>query len=314
MVENLVARLSNFYVSIYDISFPLPSPQRSLRLFRATCAELTAGVGGMTIFDIIMLSLIQGVTEFLPISSSGHLVLWPLLTGRADQGATMDVAVHLGTLIAVCLYFRADVGRLAVGTVQILGGERKSAEARLALLICLATLPAVVVGFLLEVTGASDGLRSVEVIGWATLIGGGFLWLADRWGREVRTGDAWNARDALTMGLAQAVALIPGVSRSGVTMTAARAMGYRRDEAARLSLLMAVPVIVAAGTAKLVGVIRAGDLALGAGLALGVALSCISALAALGVMMRMFRADWTMTPFVVYRLVLGAVLLGIAYL
>jgi undecaprenyl-diphosphatase len=267
----------------------------------------------MTIFDIIMLALIQGITEFLPISSSGHLILWPLLTGRPDQGVTMDVAVHLGTLVAVCLYFRTDVGRLFRGTADVLRGRTRGPDARLALLIGVATLPALIVGFLLRETGANDALRALEVIGWATVLGGILLWLGDRFGATRRTGEGWGIGDALVMGLAQALALVPGTSRSGITMTAARLLGFRRDEAARISLLMAVPVILAATALELFELIREGALALGPELLLGAALSCLAALAALTVMMRMFRADWTMTPFVIYRLVLGAILLAIAY-
>ncbi|MEM7507833.1 MAG: undecaprenyl-diphosphate phosphatase [Pseudomonadota bacterium] len=266
----------------------------------------------MEVFDIIVLALIQGVTEFLPISSSGHLVLWPLLTGRADQGVTMDVAVHLGTLVAVMLFFRADMARLFAGTWDVLRGRFGTSDARLALLIAVATIPAVLAGAVLKLTGAMDGLRSVEIIGWATLIGGVLLWLADRFGRETRTGDGWTMRDAVLMGVAQACALVPGTSRSGACMTMARALGFERSEAARLALLMAVPTILAAGTLETAGVIADGNLQLGAELVLGATLSCAAALAALWLMMGMFAQNWTMTPFVIYRLILGAALLLLA--
>lgn len=267
----------------------------------------------MEVLDIIAVALIQGITEFLPISSSGHLALWPLLTGRNDQGVVMDAAVHLGTLIAVCLYFRTEVGALVIGSGHILTGRLGTAKARMVWLLALATVPAVLFGLWLKLSGTHDALRTIEVIGWATVIGGVLLWMADRAVARRDEAESWTITDAVLMGLAQAFALIPGVSRSGITMTAARWLGFDRTEAARLALLMAVPVIFAAGTVEIYGVAKDGNLVLGAELVLGAALSCAAALAALGVMMRMFAATWTMLPFVLYRLALGAILLGIAY-
>ncbi|MEO1492402.1 MAG: undecaprenyl-diphosphate phosphatase [Pseudomonadota bacterium] len=267
----------------------------------------------MELFDIIALALIQGITEFLPISSSGHLALWPLLTGRSDQGVVMDAAVHLGTLIAVCLYFRAEIGALFTGAGHIATGRAGTAQARMVWLLALATIPAMIFGLWLKLSDTHDALRTIEVIGWATLIGGALLWLADRAVERRGEAEGWTLSDAILMGLAQAIALIPGVSRSGICMTAARWLGFGRTEAARLALLMAVPVILAAGTVEVYGVAKDGNLTLGAELILGAALSCAAALAALWVMMRMFAATWTMLPFVIYRLMLGAILLGIAY-
>ena len=267
----------------------------------------------MTIFDLVALALIQGITEFLPISSSGHLVLWPLLTGRPDQGVTMDVAVHLGTLAAVCLYFRRETARLVAGLGDVARLRFGTEAARLFLLLALATLPAMAVGLALKASGAVEGLRALAVIGWATLLGGLLLWLADRAGPQRREGAGWRVGDAALMGLAQALALVPGTSRSGITMTMGRLLGFRRTEAARLSLLMALPVTLAAGGLEAAELVRAGNYALTADLALGAALSFLAALVAIAVMMRMFRREWTMLPFVLYRLALGAVLLGLAY-
>ena len=266
----------------------------------------------MALLDIVVLALIQGVTEFLPISSSGHLILWPLLTGRPDQGVTMDVAVHAGTLAAVCLYFRRDLAGLFAGTLHLVTGRTGTPQSRLALLIALATVPAVIAGLALKVTGTDEALRSVAVIGWATLVGGVLLWVADR-APERRGGETWGLREALFMGLAQALALIPGTSRSGITMTAARALGFRREDAARLSLLMAIPVILAATLVETAGLVADGDFRVGTELLAGAFLSFLAALAALVVMMRMFRGTWTMTPFVVYRLGLGVALIAIAH-
>lgn len=263
----------------------------------------------MSELHLLLLALIQGVTEFLPISSSGHLALFPALTGEADQGLTIDVAVHVGTLVAVVIYFRAEVADAIVGAGHVLTGRLSTPQARLALLLAVSTVPVVIAGLALKLAGLDEALRSVEVIAWTTLIFGGILWVADRYGAQARGWREWTWRDALVMGLAQAVALIPGVSRSGITMTAARGLGYERVDAARLALLMSIPTILAAGTLATGDLISSGDAQLGLDAVLAAALSCLAALAALAVMMRMLR-DWTMTPFVIYRLALGLALLA----
>ncbi|MEM9059951.1 MAG: undecaprenyl-diphosphate phosphatase [Pseudomonadota bacterium] len=267
----------------------------------------------MELVDIVVLAVIQGITEFLPISSSGHLALWPLLTGRSDQGTVMDVAVHVGTLVAVCGFFRIEFLNLLRGTGHILSMRFGTDEARMVLLLALATIPAVVFGLGLKLAGAMEALRAVEVIGWTTLLGAVLLWIADRAVAQRGDAESWTLRDAVVMGLAQALALVPGTSRSGITMTAARWLGFDRVQAARLALLMSIPVILAAGSLETAGVIADGDLVLGTELLLGALLSCGAAWLALTVMMRMFAATWTMLPFVLYRLALGAVLLFIAY-
>jgi len=268
----------------------------------------------MTLFDTVALAIIQGITEFLPISSSGHLILWPLLTGRPDQGLSMDVAVHMGTLAAVCLYFRQDTARLLAGLADVLRGRWRSDAARLFWLVSLATVPAVAAGLVLKLTGEIDAFRAVAVIGWATILGGLLLWYTDRTGGQRRGGGDWRISDAVVMGLMQAVALVPGTSRSGITMTAARWLGFERAEAARLSLLMAIPITFAAGVLETEELVRTGGFDATGELALGAFLSFVAAMATLIVMMRMFRRDWTMLPFVVYRLALGAGLLALAYL
>ena len=267
----------------------------------------------MNLFDIVALAIIQGITEFLPISSSGHLALWPLLTGRTDQGVSMDVAVHLGTLVAVCIFFRSEVGQIFTGLGKLARGKIRTPESYLVILLAIATLPAVIFGLGLKVSGVMPSLRTIEVIGWATLLGGILLWAADRMPERRKKAEYWTYRDALLLGLAQAVALIPGTSRSGITMTMARYLGFTRVAAARVALLMAIPVILAAGTVETAGVIKDGNLQLGAELILGAALSCLAALIALKVMLAMFASTWTMLPFAIYRLILGTGLLWIAY-
>ncbi|MEM6439266.1 MAG: undecaprenyl-diphosphate phosphatase [Pseudomonadota bacterium] len=266
----------------------------------------------MPLLNLVLIALIQGVTEFLPISSSGHLALFPALSGEADQGVLIDVAVHVGTLVAVIAYFRAETAEAIRGGLHILSGRLSTPEARLAMLLIYATIPVVLCGAGLAFAGLTDLLRNVEVIAWATLAFGVVLWLADRWGGLEKPSEAWGWRDAGLMGLAQAVALIPGTSRSGITIAAARALGYQRVDAARLAMLMSIPTILAAGALAGLDLAAGGDAALGLDAAIAAVLSCLAALAALAVMMRMLET-WTLTPFVLYRLALGGALLIYLY-
>ncbi|QIE55537.1 undecaprenyl-diphosphate phosphatase [Pikeienuella piscinae] len=265
----------------------------------------------MPLLHLVILALIQGITEFLPISSSGHLALYPLLSGAPDQGLALDVAVHVGTLAAVMLYFRGDVAAAVRGGLGLLRGNVNSQEARLALHLVIATIPAVVAGGALSLFDLTGALRSLQVIAWATILGGVLLWLGDRFGREKKQAGEWRLSDALAMGVAQTFALIPGMSRSGVTITAARALGYIRVDAARLSMLMSIPVIVAAGMLIGIEIAEAGDSALTGDSLIAMLLSFFAALAAIAVFMRMLER-WSMTVFVVYRILLGVALLLIA--
>lgn len=262
----------------------------------------------MPLLTLILLAIIQGITEFLPVSSSGHLALFPQLTGESDQGLVIDVSVHVGTLIAVMIFFRAETADAIRGAGHILTGRFATPQARLALLLVIATVPVMIAGVILKTLGISDALRSVEVIAWATIGFGAALWIADKRGAQQRSLGDWNLKDAVIFGLFQAVALIPGTSRSGITMTAGRALGYTRTEAARISLLMSIPTILAAGALLTKDVIEAENAALGLDALIGAGFACISALIALSLMMRML-GSWTMTPFVLYRFALGGALL-----
>ncbi|SET62805.1 undecaprenyl-diphosphate phosphatase [Oceanicella actignis] len=266
----------------------------------------------MPFLDLILLSIIQGITEFLPISSSAHLILFPALTGEADQGLAVDVSVHVGTLAAVLIYFRAEFAEAFVGAAHVLRGRFGTAQARLALLLALSTLPVVAAGLAVKLSGADEAMRSVEVIAWTTIVFGALLWAADRYAPRRRGWREWSWRDAALMGAAQALALVPGVSRSGVTMTAARWLGYERTDSARLSLLMSAPTIIAAGALTARDLARSGDSGLGLDAAIGAGLSFAAALLALWAMMRMLRS-WSMTPFVLYRFALGAALMIYVY-
>jgi undecaprenyl-diphosphatase len=268
----------------------------------------------MTLFHLFLLSVVQGITEFLPISSSAHLVLlheWGL--APPTDPIALDIAVHLGSILAVCLYFRAEVARVLVGVRQLGGGTLATPEAFLALALAVATVPALALGALLALTGWVDLLRDATVIG-ITMIGFGvMLWWAHRAFPEVRMAREWRLRDAVIMGLWQAVALIPGVSRSGITMTAARMLGFERHEAARLAMLMSIPITLATGAFLVLKVARAP---LADGLVtqalVGAVLAFGAAWLALALMMRFLRAV-SFTPYVVYRIVLGVLLLAYAW-
>ncbi|MEE8273240.1 MAG: undecaprenyl-diphosphate phosphatase [Alphaproteobacteria bacterium] len=264
----------------------------------------------MSELHLVVLALVQGITEFLPISSSGHLILVPVLTGWPDQGLVLDVAVHVGTLGAVLLYFRRDVWQMLAGVALLIAG-RRNPGARLALLLVAATVPVVVAGAGLKYVG-SEGLRNVTVIGWTTLGFGVVLFAADRWCLTLRRIEHMPMASALAIGLAQVLALVPGTSRSGITMTAARALGYERQAAARFSMLLSIPVIIAAGTLEGLELYAAGDAVLTASVAIAVALAFVSALAAIGFLMKWLRRA-NFTPFVIYRVGLGAYLLWLAY-
>lgn len=258
----------------------------------------------MDLLHIIVLALIQGITEFLPISSSAHLILPREFLGWPDQGLDFDVAVHVGSLTAVIIYFRKDIVRLTQAWFASVFARRQTADSRLGWYIIVATIPAGLAAL------AFDGfiearLRSGAVIVVTTVVFALYLAWADRGKKTLELGQI-TLLVALLIGLSQALALIPGTSRSGVTIATALALGMQREAAARFSFLLSIPIILLSGLYKGVGLldesgIRWGDLALGATLAGISAYACIHFF--LGFIQRI-----GMMPFVIYRLLLGAVL------
>jgi len=268
----------------------------------------------MTLFNLIIIAIIQGITEFLPISSSAHLILLPQAVGFQDQGQVIDVAVHLGTLIAVVLYFWNDVKNAFFGFLGLFKGRLHTQNAHLAIALIIATIPAVVFGAILKLSGASDAMRdSIAVIGWTMLLFGVLLWWADSKMPMTRQAETWTFKHALILGLWQALALIPGTSRSGITITGARLLGYKRIDAARLSMLMSIPTILAAGGMEILDVIGKKSSTPMTDIVLAVILSALAAFLALSFMMRWLKSV-SFTPYVVYRIILGLGLLGLAYL
>ena len=266
----------------------------------------------MTTLHLLIIALVQGLTEFLPVSSSGHLILLPNLTGLADQGLAIDVAAHLGTLGAVILYFRRDVSLAFGGLLRLMRGKVDTQGAFLALCLIVATVPVVLFGLFLKLTGLSDMMRGVAIIGWTMIIFGIVLYWADQKGPQTRTAEEWTLRHAVQMGIWQAVALIPGTSRSGITITAGRLLGYTRTDAARLSMLMSIPTIMASAALLGIDVIRADNPGEMRDIAIVIAMSFAAALLALTLMMRLLKTV-SYTPYVIYRIALGLVLLWIAY-
>lgn len=266
----------------------------------------------MTLFHLFLVAVIQGLTEFLPVSSSGHLVLLPAITGGPDQGLAIDVAVHVGTLFAVVLYFWADVKVALQGSLRLIRGRVDTQGAFLALCLVVATIPVVIVGAVIKLTGLDEMLRSVAVIGWTMLGFGLVLYWADKTGAHDRTAADWRLKDAVAMGLAQVLALIPGTSRSGITITAARRLGYDREGSAKLAMLMSIPTIAASGLLLGVDVIQEADWAVARDGLIAAAFAFVSALLALALMMRLLRSV-SFTPYVIYRVILGIVLLIYAY-
>ena len=264
----------------------------------------------MLFWQIVVLALVQGLTEFLPVSSSAHLILVPVLSSWPDQGLAFDVIVHLGTLTAVMWYFRKDVKTLTVDWAQSCIKKQTIGESRLAWLVLIGTIPVAIIGLLLHDFIDSE-LRSPIIIAWATIGFGLLLGLADYVGKNktVQTSEhqlSW--KNGIVVGLAQALALIPGTSRSGITMTAGLFAGLTRQGAARFSFLLSIPVILLAGGYKTLKLIQQGNGIDWFSMGLGYALSAISAYVCIHYFLKMLERIGMM-PFVVYRVAQGVILL-----
>lgn len=282
----------------------------------------------MTLLQLLLIAVVQGISEFLPISSSGHLILIPYLTDWPDQGPQIDVAVHVGSLLAIIVYFFKDVVVLARGGFASIGigssNANAPAERRLFWWIVLGTIPAVMFGLSIKmgvfngvaqswfgITVVDDDLMSsirfTDLIAVNLIVYGLLLGLADWLGKEVKSFEDMSWKDGLIVGLAQALAIIPGTSRSGVTMTAARALGYKRVEAARFSFLLSIPAVAGAGVLIVPEILEAG-----AGLAIDAliagVLTFISAFVTMAFLMNFLKRA-SMMVFVVYRVALGVALL-----
>lgn len=278
----------------------------------------------MTFLQMLILAVVQGVTEFLPISSSGHLILVPVFTGAQDQGPMIDIAVHVGSLLAIMVYFFKDVAGLARGGFATVGIGKAPEYKRLFWWIALGTVPAVLFGLAIK-SGALNGiaagvfglaiidndlmasLRLTDLIAFNLIFYGILLGIADRFGSQTKRFEDMTWRDGLLVGAAQALALIPGTSRSGVTMTMARALGYGRFEAARFSFLLSVPAVAGAGVLIIPDLLAADTDLLIEALITG-ALTFVAAFATMAFLMN-FLKKASMMVFVLYRIAMGVALL-----
>jgi undecaprenyl-diphosphatase len=260
----------------------------------------------MDALHAIYLALLQGLTEFLPVSSSAHLILLPRLLGWEDQGLAFDVAVHVGTLSAVVLYFRRELAPMARDWFQSLLTRKQTANSRLAWAVLWGTIPVGLAGLLFK--GYIEiNLRSELVIAATTIGFGLLLWWADVKGRGHRNEYSLRISDIFIIGIAQALALIPGTSRSGATMTAGLMLGLSRQAAARFSFLLSIPVIVLAGGLLTLDLIQEPGLVDWRAMTIGVVTSAIMAYLCIHVFLKLLERIG-MLPFVIYRLALGALL------
>jgi undecaprenyl-diphosphatase len=263
----------------------------------------------MDSYQAVILALIQGLTEFLPVSSSGHLLLPSQILGWSDQGLAFDVAVHLGSLGAVILYFRRDLLRLFAAWCQSFRLRRVSGEAVLAWQLVVTCLPAAVAGWLFADI-IEQHMRTLLVIASTTVFFGLLLGWSDRHGVGERSLDNLSWRDVILIGCSQALALVPGTSRSGITITTALALGYSREAATRFSFLMAVPIIGMSALYKSSDLVMDDSVAW-TPMAIGMVVAAASAYLCIALFLRAIQR-LGMLPFVIYRLFLGLALFALA--
>jgi undecaprenyl-diphosphatase len=265
-----------------------------------------------TLVAAVIMGIVQGLTEFLPVSSSGHLILVPYLLGINDPFITsleFSVILHIGTLIALLIYFRADWLRLVPAFFAAIRDRSLAGDPdrRLAVLVAIATVPAAIIGFLFH--DIEDRIREPGLVAVMLVVGGGILWLAERTGTRQKVALDLSFPKALAIGGAQALALVPGISRSGISISAGLFAGLGREEAARFSFLMATPITAAAAAYEVLKVVRGEGVAIEAGpMAAGLLMSFIFGVLAISVLLRFLRTRST-DVFVAYRIILAAVVL-----
>ena len=264
----------------------------------------------LTIWQAFVLGALQGLTEFLPVSSSAHLALTPWVFGWKPAGLGFDLALHVGTLVALFWYFRAEWRALVLGGVSLLRHRRAVDEAsRRAGFIIIATIPAGIAGLLLKDL-AETAFRAPIITACALIVMGGVLWLVDARAPLARDRASMGWRDALLVGFAQVLALVPGVSRSGATITAGRALGFDRASAAVFSFLMSMPIILAAALVKVPKAVAEAGVSVP--LAVGVATAAISSWLAISVLLR-FVSRHSYGVFAIYRFALGGLILFLIF-
>ena len=263
----------------------------------------------MAIEIIIILSLVQGITEFLPISSSAHLIIIPEFFLNIDSSRGFDVSLHFGSLLAVIYYLKKDLMKIISDTMYL----KIDNEGFIILKnLIISTIPVIIVGFLVHINNF-DIIRSIEVIGWTTLIFGILLGIADRNLKVVKYFKSLNLKDALVIGIAQILAIIPGISRSGIIMTAGLYMGFSRFDASKYSLLLSIPVIIAATTLESINLFIEKGFFFNNEMIMGIILSFCVALVTIRLFMNWINKA-SLKIFVAYRIMLGILILIYAYI
>ena len=250
--------------------------------------------------DIILLSLIQGITEFLPISSSSHLIIFSNFTDFKNQSLSIDVSLHIGSFLAVITYFHKDLRNFI---------KNKS----LFFKILVASLPVMLFGFFLVQTGLINKIRNIEVIGWSTLIFGILLYISDKFNLENNIDFHLNYKSAIFIGLFQLLSLIPGVSRSGISITAARLLNFKRFDAAKISFLLSIPTLGAVSIFGIINLVTLEDVNISTLNLISIFLSFIISLITINYFLKYIK-KFSLAIFVLYRIILGVALLGLAYL
>ena len=250
--------------------------------------------------EIIVLSLIQGITEFLPISSSSHLIMISEFTNYENKGLSVDVSLHIGSFLAVLTFFHRDI----INFVK---------NKKLFIKIFISSIPVIICGFILVETNLIKNLRNIEIIGWTTLSFGLLLFVSDKFSLEKNINTNFNFKSAIIIGLFQVLSLIPGVSRSGITITAARILNFERFDAAKISFLISIPTLGAVSIFGINNIISSGDLSFSTINLVSIILSFLFSLLTIKFFLKYIKKA-SLNIFVIYRLLLGFVLLGVAYL
>ena len=250
--------------------------------------------------EIFLLSLIQGITEFLPISSSSHLIIFSNLTDFKDQSLSIDISLHIGSFLAVITYFHKDLRSFIKNKILFFK-------------ILIASLPVMIFGFFLIQTGLIDKIRNIEVIGWATLIFGILLYISDKFKLEKNININLSYKNAIFIGLFQILSLIPGVSRSGISITAARLLNFKRFDAAKISFLLSIPTLGAVSLFGVKNLITSEDVEISILNIISIFLSFMLSLVTINYFLKYIKR-FSLNIFVLYRIILGITLLGLAYL
>ena len=262
-------------------------------------------------FHIFFIAIVQGITEFLPISSSAHLIMIPYIIKVSDQGVLIDISVHLGSLLALIIFFKKESVILFKGLIQFFSLKLQKEEFLLLLKIIIATIPICLFGLIFKIYRLDIIVRSIELIGWTMIIFGIILFYADKLGKEKKSLKNLSFRESLIIGFFQALALIPGVSRSGISITGFRIFGYNKYDAIKISLMMSIPTILLSAFFISPEILEEKNISI-IEILIPFILSFITAFVTLKVMVR-YVYVFGFSPYVIYRIFLGIILLSMAY-